>query len=70
MNIRFDVCVYVYQTRADAGGVYETVTVAEHMAMPRSDSKTGEPIKLTSNILKDGTWVGEKPRVRKMTQTI
>ena len=48
----------------DAGGVYETVTVAEHMSLPRADPTTGEPVKLTSNILKDGRWVGARPRLR------
>ena len=50
----------------DAGGVYESVTVAEHLQMPRVDPATGEAVKLTSNILKDGSWVGVKPRARKM----
>ena len=54
------------RTHTDAGGVYESVTVAEHLQMPRVDPTTGEAVKLTSNILKDGSWVGVKPRARKM----
>ena len=53
----------------DAGGVYKSVTVAEHMEMPRADPVTGEPIKLTSNILKDGSWVGARPRPRTSTSS-
>ena len=43
----------------DGGFIYEPITVEEHMAMPRTDLE-GNPIKLSSNILKDGTWTGSK----------
>ena len=61
-------CRFVYTLmhllcmHVDAGGVYESVTIAEHMDMPRADPITGKPMKLTSNILKDGSWVGARPR--------
>lgn len=42
------------------GSVYDPVTVAEFLQMPRSDSE-GRPLKLTSNVLKDGRWVGARP---------
>ena len=42
------------------GSVYDPVTVAEFLQMPRSDDM-GRPLKLTSNILKDGRWVGARP---------
>jgi isopenicillin N synthase-like dioxygenase len=41
------------------GSIYEPVTVAEFLQMPRSD-EMGRPLKLTSNILKDGRWVGAR----------
>jgi isopenicillin N synthase-like dioxygenase len=42
------------------GSVYQPVTVAEFLQMPRSD-EAGKPLKLTSNVLKDGRWVGARP---------
>ena len=42
------------------GTVYEPVTVSEFLQMPRSDEE-GNPLKLTSNVLKDGRWVGARP---------
>ena len=43
----------------DAGGVYATCTVQEHMGLRRVGSD-GSSLKLTSNILKDGSWVGRR----------
>lgn len=43
----------------DAGDVYQTVSVKDFLTMPRTDEE-GNPVKLTSNILKDGRWVGAR----------
>ena len=43
----------------DAGSIYETITVQDHMRLPRTDAH-GNAVKLTSNILKDGRWVGAR----------
>ena len=43
----------------DAGSIYETVSVRDHMLMARSD-KDGKAVKLTSNILRDGRWIGAR----------
>ena len=45
----------------DAGGVYETITVREHMALGRV-AADGSALKLTSNVLRDGRWVGVRTR--------
>ncbi|MEO0974857.1 MAG: 2OG-Fe(II) oxygenase family protein, partial [Pseudomonadota bacterium] len=44
----------------DAGDIYDTVSVKEFLTLPRTDEE-GNPVKLTSNILKDGRWVGARP---------
>ena len=36
------------------------VSVEEFLMMPRSDAD-GNALKLTSNVLKDGRWVGARP---------
>ncbi|CAK0852926.1 unnamed protein product [Prorocentrum cordatum] len=41
------------------GAVYEPVTAADFSKMARTDSE-GRSLKLTSNILKDGLWVGQR----------
>ena len=42
------------------GGVYAPVSVEEFLRMARTDA-AGNPLKLTSNVLKDGRWVGARP---------
>ena len=44
----------------DAGEIYDRVTVETFLQMPRTD-ENGKPVKLTSNILRNGNWVGVRP---------
>jgi len=44
----------------DAGAVYDTVSVEQFLRLPRTDA-VGNAVKLTSNVLKDGRWVGARP---------
>lgn len=41
----------------DAGYVYDSVDVATFLQLPLTDD-SGTPVKLTSNILRNGSWVG------------
>lgn len=43
----------------DLGTVYPPVTVEDFLALPRTD-EDGQPVKLTSNILRNEKWVGAR----------
>lgn len=56
LDMALEVPPLLRQRPNDAGGVYETITVRKFITLGRVDSN-GSPLKLTSDILKDGSWI-------------